>query len=132
MNTLVIDPTPLDAIRALEQPGTESLLDTIINMFLDQSVELAGQIRAAVDSGNAAEIREAAHSLKTSSANVGAMQVSALSYDLEVAGRDGVLDYASALSDRLDVALREANSALAAIVAVAHANADVVAEVEPA
>ena len=37
MNALVIDPTPLDAIRALEQPGTESLLDTIISMHLNDS-----------------------------------------------------------------------------------------------
>ncbi len=124
MNALVIDPTPLDAIRALEQPGTESLLETIINMFLDQSVELAGQIRSAVESGSPDGIREAAHSLKSSSANVGAMQVSALCYDLEVAGRDGSLDNVAALSDRLDVALREANSALGAIANTVPANAE--------
>ena len=124
MNALVIDPTPLDAIRALEQPGTASLLDTVINMFLDQSVELAGRIRAGVEAGNSVEIREAAHSLKSSAANVGAMQVSALSSDIELAGRDGTLDNVAALSDRLDVALREANSALAAIANTAPANVE--------
>lgn len=117
MNALVIDPTPLEAIRALEEAGQESLLDTIINMFLEQSRELGMQIQQAVARGDADGIRAAAHSLKSSSANVGAMRVSALSSDLEEAGREGELGAAQALSDRLQVALTEASAALSEIVA---------------
>ena len=119
MNALVIDPTPLDAIRSLEQAGQDSLLDTIVNMFLEQSEALVLQIREAVETGDAVGVREAAHSLKSSSANVGAMRVSALSFDLEQAGRDGMLDNASALADRLYLAIKEANQALSEIVNVA-------------
>lgn len=119
MNALVIDPAPLDAIRSLEQAGQESLLDTIVSMFLEQSEALGMQIREAVATGDADGVREAAHSLKSSSANVGAMRVSALSFDLEEAGRNGTLDNAAALADRLHLAIKEANQALSEIVDVA-------------
>jgi len=115
MNTPVIDPVPLDAIRNLEQPGHENLLNTIIGMFLEQSVnELAG-LRDALGRRSADAIREAAHSLKSSSANVGAMRVSALSYDLEQAGKDGALDLCAMLIDRLALAIDEANGELSDI-----------------
>lgn len=118
MNEMLIDPTPLDAIRALEQAGQPSLLDTIVRMFVEQSETLAGQIRDAAQAGNADAVREAAHSLKSSSANVGAMRVSELSFDLEVASRDGEMGSANALADRLHLAIREANQALLEIVGV--------------
>ena len=121
MNAVVIDPTPLDAIRDLEKAGNDGLLGTIVNLFLTQSTELCETIRNAASAGDAVSLREAAHSLKSSSANVGAMQVSALSYDLEVAGREGVLDDAQALSDRLALAISEANAALTEIVSSAAA-----------
>ena len=115
MNAVVIDPTPLNAIRDLEKAGNEGLLGTIVNLFHTQSAELCETIRTAVSAGDATGLREAAHSLKSSSANVGAMQVSALSFDLEVAGREGVMDDAAALSDRLALAINEANAALTEI-----------------
>ena len=121
MNAVVIDPTPLDAIRDLEKAGNDGLLGTIVNLFLTQSTELCEKIQNAVSAGDAHGLREAAHSLKSSSANVGAMQVSALSYDLEVAGRDGVMDDAAALSDRLALAINEANAALMDIMSSAAA-----------
>ncbi len=121
MNAVVIDPTPLNAIRDLEQAGNDGLLATIVNLFLTQSTELCDAIRGAVAAGDTDGLREAAHSLKSSSANVGAMRVSSLSYDLEVAGRDGLMDNAAALSDRLVLAINEANAALTDIMSSAAA-----------
>lgn len=121
MNDAVLDPTPLNAIRDLEQAGSDGLLGTIVDLFLAQSIELGDQIRSAVDAGDASDLREAAHSLKSSSANVGAMRVSALCYDLEVAGRDDAMDNAAALSDRLALEINEANAALTEFMASAAA-----------
>ena len=121
MLAVVIDPTPLNAIRDLEEAGNDGLLGTIVELFQSQSTELCEIIQSAVSTGDAAGLCEAAHSLKSSSANVGAMRVSALSYDLEIAGRDGVMDHAAALSDRLALAIDEANAALTDIMSSAAA-----------
>jgi two-component system sensor histidine kinase/response regulator len=112
MNEPIIDPAPLEAIRSLEAAGSEGLLGTIIGLFLEQSVELGGKITDAVSASDASSLREAAHSLKSSSANVGAMRVSSLCYDLEMAGREGTIDRAAPLVDRLALAVGEANAAL--------------------
>ncbi|MEM8814456.1 MAG: Hpt domain-containing protein [Pseudomonadota bacterium] len=112
MNTPVIDPAQLDTIRQLQQPGSENLLNGIIGLFLEQSDSQLQRLHAALDSGSVSAICELAHTLKSSSANVGAMRVSALSYDLEQAGRDGALSACTALIDRLDLAIREASGAL--------------------
>jgi HPt (histidine-containing phosphotransfer) domain-containing protein len=117
MNALVIDQAPLDAIRSLQQPGSENLLNTILRLYLDQSTELGAKIGRAVAASSAADLREAAHSLKSSSANVGAMQVSELARELELAGIDGNLADAAGLCDRLEAAIRKANAALATILA---------------
>ena len=121
MNTPVIDPVPLDAIRNLQEPGQDSLLNTIIGMFVEQSVNELEVLRDAQSRRSADSIREAAHSLKSSSANVGAMRVSALSYDLEQAGRDGALDLSAMLIDRLALAIDEANARLSDIAGAAAA-----------
>ncbi len=107
-----IDEAALDAIRALEQPGTDSLLNRIIKLFLDESADLQDQIGAAVAQANADALRKSAHSLKSSSANVGALQVSEISRDLEVAGRNGDLSRTESLYDALRDALGQADAEL--------------------
>jgi len=115
VNESVIDQGPLDAIRALQQPGNESLLDTILELYLDQSVELAARIGRAVADSCANDLREAAHSLKSSSANVGAMLVYELARELEAVGRGGNTEGAAELCSRLELAVGDANTALGSI-----------------
>jgi len=116
MNESVIDQGPLDAIRALQQPGSDNLLDTILEMYLAQSVELTAKIGRAVADSRADDLHEAAHSLKSSSANVGAMLVYELARELEAVGRGGDTGGAAELRDRLEVAVSDANTALASII----------------
>jgi len=115
VNESVIDQGPLDAIRALQQPGNESLLDTILELYLDQSVELAARIGRAVADSCANDLREAEHSLKSSSANVGAMLVYELARELEAVGRGGNTEGAAELCSRLELAVGDANTALGSI-----------------
>lgn len=49
----------------------------------------------AVDAANAAALVRPAHTLKSSSATVGAMRLSSIARELEVAGRSGSLDQAA-------------------------------------
>jgi HPt (histidine-containing phosphotransfer) domain-containing protein len=106
--TPAIDESALDAIRSLQQPGSECLLEKIISLFLEDSERLRASIAQALDSANADGIAAAAHSLKSSSANVGAVQVSAISNKMELAARGGDVAAGPALFEELVAALTTA------------------------
>ena len=71
----------------------------LINDFLEDGEELMGNIRSACDSGNAKELERAAHTLKSSSATFGAMDVAVVCKKLEATGKSGQLDTADIYSD---------------------------------
>ena len=58
-------------------------------------------MRAAATSNDAESIRQAAHALKSSSANVGAMAFADLCKEVELAAAAGKLDHARVLVDGL-------------------------------
>jgi CheY-like chemotaxis protein/HPt (histidine-containing phosphotransfer) domain-containing protein len=91
----VLDPAPLNQIRALQRPGAPSLLAKVIGVYLDNSPTLVQRLREAVAQGDAKALRETAHSLKSSSANLGAASLAALCKELEQMGRDGQLQGAA-------------------------------------
>ena len=93
----------LDCIRELQQPGEPNLLEQVIGLYLETSKELWSKLRVAVDTGDAAAVGEAAHALKSSSANVGAKSLAELCRQLETMGRQNDLSCASSLLDKLSV-----------------------------
>jgi signal transduction histidine kinase/CheY-like chemotaxis protein len=84
-----IDRTVLDGIRALEEPGSEGLVERVITLFLSESTKLAGEVRSAVEKGDRESLLRAVHSLKSSSANVGANAFSELCRRIEASARAG-------------------------------------------
>ena len=56
-------------------------------MYLNQAPQLLNTIRDAVAHNDALALQRAAHSLKSSSANVGAMQLAAFSKEMEALGK---------------------------------------------
>jgi signal transduction histidine kinase/CheY-like chemotaxis protein len=82
-----IDYRALANIAALQRPGTPPLLQKVISTYFQSSSELMERLRQAVEKGEAEAARQAAHSLKSSSANLGAKQLASLSKELEDAGR---------------------------------------------
>jgi two-component system sensor histidine kinase/response regulator len=103
----------LDRIRALQRPGTPSLLAKIIGVYLDNSLTLVQRLREALAQGDAAALCETAHSLKSSSANLGAAQLATLCKELEYRGREQRLEGAAALLTQLEVEYDQAREALA-------------------
>jgi PAS domain S-box-containing protein len=61
----------------------------VLDVFFENAAKLMGEIRGAAESGDAALLKSAAHSLKSSSAMFGALALSALCKDLENLGRAG-------------------------------------------
>ncbi len=87
-----IDLKAIEAIRALERGGgvgSAGLLGRLIELYTRSAPELLSRFRDAVGRGDEAEARTAVHTLKSSSANMGAMKLSALCGQLESRVRSG-------------------------------------------
>lgn len=97
----VINQSMLNAIRALQQPGAPSMVRKIITMYLETSPALLQELIKGIESGEFERVRKVAHTLKSSSANVGATDLAALCKDLEQAARNAVPDVAQALSSKV-------------------------------
>ena len=115
-----IDVKALDAIRALQRPGKPDLLGRIVALFEGETPKAIRTMLDAVETREIDTIRDAAHTLKSSSAYVGAVALSARCRELERAARAGNLpacvvvadaledDYAEAIAELLPLTTRAA------------------------
>ncbi len=67
-----LDEQALKKIRSLRRPGDPDLLKRIVDLYITNSRTLIDSLRGAIIANNAPGVVQAAHSLKSSSANVGA------------------------------------------------------------
>ena len=99
----MLDQKALDNIRAVQQEGAPKLLDKVINIYFQESPKLLLALRDAVAEDNAAKmIGRAAHSLKSSSANLGATRLAALCRDLEEMARANRTTGAKAILNEIE------------------------------
>jgi two-component system, sensor histidine kinase and response regulator len=80
-----IDNIAIDNIRALGKPN---LLEKLIKMFFSDAPKLLESMRQAAEQGDATTLASAAHRLKSSSANLGAVKLAALCVQTEMLGRE--------------------------------------------
>ena len=92
-----LDAAALDLLRRLEQKNGRDVLGRVINTYLTTSPTMLDTLRSAIAAGDASAIEHSAHTLKSSSLNVGAQTLGTLCHDLEEMGRTHTLDNASAL-----------------------------------
>ena len=86
-----IDRRVLDQYRALGPDGGTELIQAILQAFVRSAEEMVTSMEAALATGNAEAYKHAVHSLKSSSANVGAMALSALCREFETLAKNGPL-----------------------------------------
>lgn len=108
----IIDQTALAGIRALQRSGQPDIVVRVVTSYLDTSPDIVDRIRSAARSQSATELRAAAHRLKSSSAQLGAMAVSADCRELEQMGERQDLTYVDEVIARLDQHYAEACDAL--------------------
>jgi HPt (histidine-containing phosphotransfer) domain-containing protein len=75
--------------------GDQEFLGELLQTYFDDSPRQMEAMHAALAQGNAEDFRRAAHSLKSNSANFGAMALSRLAKGLEDLGKAGTLDGAA-------------------------------------
>jgi two-component system sensor histidine kinase/response regulator len=87
--TSPINPAVLDGIRALDDNGSQGLFGKVLSLYLSDSPKLVEGILSAVEKGDGESLRRAAHTLKSSSANVGANDLPELCRKIEEMARAG-------------------------------------------
>lgn len=84
----VLDPSVLDDLESML--GEE--VDRLVDVFLEDSPRLIRALERAAAGPDYEALRDAAHSLKSSSANLGAQSLSAAAKRVELAAREGSLE----------------------------------------
>ncbi|WP_419605170.1 Hpt domain-containing protein [Thiolapillus sp.] len=84
----IIDEEALHNIGQLQQPGQPDLVQRILEIYLNESPKLVAAVEEAAESDDFESLYRAAHTLKSSSAHIGAAPVSRLAQDLEACGRN--------------------------------------------
>jgi signal transduction histidine kinase/DNA-binding response OmpR family regulator len=97
----VLDPKTIARIRTLSATGTPGLIKRLNDIYESSSSTLVENLRVSGEASNAAAVRKAAHSLKSSSANVGALGLAATCAELEIAAGDERADHVRSLIERL-------------------------------
>jgi HPt (histidine-containing phosphotransfer) domain-containing protein len=82
-----LDRRALDTIRALERPGSSTVLQRVIGIYLKNTPKLIHAMKDAVEAGDAPALGNAAHSLKSSSLYVGAARIGSLCREIEAAAK---------------------------------------------
>ncbi|USX25273.1 response regulator [Oxalobacteraceae bacterium OTU3CINTB1] len=111
----LINRQALENIRALSASNGDALLERVLQAYLEDTPNHLRIIKSAIDSGSTVQIRKAAHSLKSSSANVGADALAQRCREMEQLGRNDTTAGAAALLDDMERSFQAVRQALGAI-----------------
>jgi CheY-like chemotaxis protein len=109
-----IDPRAWESIRSLQRPGHPDMLCKVIGKYLTSSQQLMETMRMAVPRHDAAALHRTAHSLKSSSATLGALRLAALCKEAESMGRTNTLEGMPSLWEQLEAEYTVVQEALTA------------------
>ncbi len=99
----------LTTFEELKQASGADFIGELVDTFLEDAPKLMGELKSALQKGDAEAFRRAAHSLKSNGATFGAGHLAELARELEMIGKEGRL---AETGDRLRAL--EANFALVA------------------
>ena len=84
----------------------------LIDTYAQETADIIGQLRQALAAGDAAAFRRLAHSIKSSSASLGALAFSQEARELELIGKSGDLTDAAARLEALAAAFLRVKQSL--------------------
>jgi len=88
----VLDQSVLADLRELQDPEDPDIVVEVGGLFIKHSPEKVDAIMQSVEKDDAKGLQLAAHSLKSSSAYIGAMRLSTLAKELEMMARSNSLN----------------------------------------
>jgi HPt (histidine-containing phosphotransfer) domain-containing protein len=90
------------ALESLREVGGDAFVDEVIDTFLADVPTLLATLRHSLETGDAAEVRRAAHTLKSNGATLGASDFAEVCRILEQQAKDGRLEEAPVLLERIE------------------------------
>jgi len=106
-----IDWSLLEAMKALQKPDKPDVRRKLMSVYIATAPALMESIKAAVATGDASALKNAAHSLKSSSLSIGAQVFGKTCGELEMLGRANALADVPALLVRAELEFIAAYSA---------------------
>ncbi len=102
METLRIDPKKIEELKELVDEDDPDFLIELLEDYMDNSEENLKAIRYAIQAKDTVTVVRTAHTLKGASSNIGAVNMTELSDQLEHLGRGKTLEGAVELIDQLE------------------------------
>ncbi len=87
-DNILLDINTLDSIRALQSPDSPDILKQLLEIYRSNAPELIDKLNSSIEDGCCESIRDAAHSLKSASGNIGARKIFELCEILEEMARN--------------------------------------------
>ncbi|MEX2044768.1 MAG: Hpt domain-containing protein [Opitutus sp.] len=112
----VIDPRAIENIRSLSPGDNDEFLREIVTIFLEDTPMRITELDDSLVAGDAPKFTRAAHSIKGSSANLGATALRLTAERLEAASRTNGLGGVTSLMDEVKFEYERAKSALCAVI----------------
>jgi len=97
----ILDATVLENFRQLQEPGEPDVVAQLIDLFLRELPDKLAAAQDALTNRDAARLAKAAHTLKGSSANIGARRAARVCLELEQLAKANRLDDAEQTFARL-------------------------------
>src|SRR6266540_388476 len=114
----LIDLQVLERIQADLGDGDPTIVIELIDMFLSDSLQLLATMRQSLAECAAEDLQRAAHTLKSSSATLGAAALSKLSQTLELASRAAAFDQIEDQFRQFELIYEQSSAALQAARAI--------------
>lgn len=108
----VVDLDAINNLRSLGDEGDDTFLREIISIYLEDTPLRIGDLKRSFQSGENALFTRSAHTIKGSSANVGASRVRGIAEKIEHRSKVEPIAGLAGLLDELDAAYAEAVVAL--------------------
>ena len=116
-NSQVIDTEAITNLRALSPDDGDAFLKEILGIFMEDTPVRIEELHTSRTSGDTATFIRAAHSIKGSSSNVGAIELRSIAEKLEHKSRLTGLDDVEALLAELEAAFIRTQTELHKIIA---------------
>lgn len=110
-----IDPAAIENLRSLNPEDNDEFLREIIGIFLEDTPQRIAELETSLAEGDANRFTRAAHSIKGSSANLGATELRAAAERLEHHSRQDGLGGVDSMIAEIKAAYDRARQALEAL-----------------
>ena len=109
MPDIIIDPTTFNELQATMG---EDFIPELVSTYLEETAGLIQKLHEALAKNQADDFRRYAHSIKSSSASLGALEFSAQAREMEFIGKAGNLSQVGEPLARLEAAFPAVTTAL--------------------